>query len=62
MLLIIILQLSPNLYNCVCVCVCVGVGVGVGVWVCARLTLCDPIDCSPPGFFVHGIILVRILE
>ena len=26
------------------------------------LTLCDPIDCSPPGFFVCGIILARILE
>ena len=20
------------------------------------LTLCDPIDCSPPGFSVHGIL------
>ena len=26
------------------------------------LTLCDPMDCSPPGFSVHGIILARILE
>ena len=22
-------------------------------------TLCDPIDCSPPGFSVHGILQVR---
>ena len=31
---------------CVCVCVCV----------CAQscLTLCDPMDCSPPGSSVHG--------
>ena len=26
------------------------------------LTLCDPMDCSPPGFFVHGILQARILE
>ena len=26
------------------------------------LTLCDPMDCSPPGFSVHGISQVRILE
>ena len=25
-------------------------------------TLCDPIDCSPPGFYVHGIFQARILE
>ena len=39
---------------CVCVCVCV----------CAQscLTLCDPMDCSPPGSSVHGISQVRILE
>ena len=24
--------------------------------------LCDPVDCSPPGSSVHGIILARILE
>ena len=26
------------------------------------LTLCDPVDCSPPGFSVHGISQARILE
>ena len=26
------------------------------------LTLCDPIDCSPPGSAVHGILQARILE
>ena len=26
------------------------------------LTLCDPIDSSPPGSSVHGILQVRILE
>ena len=26
------------------------------------LTLCDPTDYSPPGFFVHGILQASILE
>ena len=32
--------------------------------VCAQLcpTLCDPMDCSPPGASVHGILQARILE
>ena len=35
--------------------------------VCAKslqlsLTLCNPIDCSPPGSSVHGILQARILE
>ena len=25
-------------------------------------TLCDPIDCSPPGSSVHGILLARIQD
>ena len=25
-------------------------------------TLCDPVDCSPPGSFVHGILQAGILE
>ena len=25
-------------------------------------TLCDPMDCSPPGSFIHGIFQARILE
>ena len=48
---------------------------GIGVWkmaqtslyVCAKslqlcLTLCNPMDCSPPGSSVHGILQTRILE
>ena len=32
--------------------------------VCAQwcLTLCDPMDCSPPGSSVHGILQARIAE
>ena len=25
-------------------------------------TLCDPVDCSPPGSSVHGIFQARVLE
>ena len=44
---------------CVCVCVC--------VCACAKSlqscpTLCDPVDCSPPGSSIHGILRARILE
>ena len=46
--------------GCVCVCVC------VRACTCMRaqsyLTLCNPMDCSPPGSFVHGIFQARILE
>ena len=26
------------------------------------LPLCDPVDCSPPGSSVRGILQVRVLE
>ena len=25
-------------------------------------TLCDPMDCSPPGSSVHGVLQARVLE
>ena len=25
-------------------------------------TLCDPMDCSPPGFSIHGVFQARVLE
>ena len=28
----------------------------------SRLILCDPMGCSPPGSFLHGILQARILE
>ena len=39
----------------------------VGTCVCAKSlqscpTLCDPVDCSPTGSSVHGILQARILE
>ena len=29
---------------------------------CIPETLCDPMDCSPPGSSVHGIFQARMLE
>ena len=42
-----------NRFVCVCVCVLVAQ---------TCLTLCNPLDCSPPGSSVHGILQARILE
>ena len=38
-----------------CICACVLV-------IQSCLTLCDPMDCSPPGSSVLGILQARILE
>ena len=40
-----------HMYRC-CVCVCAQ----------SCPTLCDPMDCSPPGYSVSGIFQARILE
>ena len=36
----------------------------VALCTCAQScpTLCNPMDCNPPGSSVHGILLARILE
>ena len=51
------LQLCVYMYILICVCVC--------VCVCACThsctTLCNPMDCSPLGFSVHGSFQARIL-
>ena len=39
-----------------------GVGEGEGEVAQSCPTLCDPMDCSPPGSSVHGILQARILE
>ena len=44
-------KLSPN--KCFC-CFCLVTQ--------SCLTLCNPMDCSPPGSSVHGILQARILE
>ena len=48
---------TPLGWVCVRVCVCVCV---LAAQSCP--TLCDPMDCSPPGFSVHGILQARIQE
>ena len=49
---------SQCFIQCMCVCVC--------VCMCSFsqscLTLCDPMDSSPPGFSAHGVFQARILE
>ena len=51
---------------CVCVCTCVHVHACACAGVCVRSivrpTLCHPMDCSPPGISVHGVLQARILE
>ena len=51
--------------ECVCVCVCVCVWVSVCVHACvpshfSHVRLCNPMDCSPPGSYVHGILQARM--
>ena len=48
--------------TCVCVCVCARVCVRICAPAQPCPTLCDPMDCSPPGSSVHGIFQSRILE
>ena len=45
---------------CVCVCVCVRARTRLVAQSC--LTLCDPVDCSPPGSSVRGLLQARTLE
>ena len=33
-----------------------------GGWMLSHVWLCGPMDCSPPGSTVHGILQARILE
>ena len=48
---------------CVCVCVCTRTRACVHTKLLQSCpTLCNPMDCSPPGFSVHGILQARILE
>ena len=45
------IPLCTHQHAIVCVCVCVHPPVSAQSY----LTLCDPMDCSPPGSSVHGI-------
>ena len=51
----LIVTRSQKPSSCVCVCVC--------VWITQLCpALCDPMNCSLPGFSVHGTLQARILE
>ena len=52
--------LTTALICSVCVCVCVCVCASSVIQSC--LTLCDPMDCSPPGSSVYGVLQARTLE
>ena len=45
--------MQPFWFPCVCVCV-------LAAQSCP--TLCNPVECSPPGSSVHGLLQARILE
>ena len=46
--------------TCVCVCVCINTAAAKSLQSCP--TLFDPIDSSPPGSPVPGMLQARILE
>ena len=40
-----------------------GTSIGLYLTVCSVMSdSCDPMDCGPPGFSVHGLLQARILE
>ena len=45
-------ELKVLMWQCERACVCAQ----------SRPTLCNPVDCSPPGSSVHGIFQARILK
>ena len=51
--------IAGSLCVCLCVCVCVCVCVLVAQ---SCPTLCNSLDCNPPGSSVHGILQASILE
>ena len=54
------------MYVCVCVCVYIYIYIYIYIYAAESLqscpTLCDPIDGSPPGSPVPGILQARTLE
>ena len=51
------------LFKCICCYACVLLACYVPAKSLQSYpTLCDPMDCSPPGSSVHGILQARILE
>ena len=54
-----------HIYLCVCMCVCEHLSstlLGCAKSLQSCLTLCDPMDCSPPDSSVHRILQAIVLE
>ena len=49
-------------FLCVCLCFWCHIQEGDREVAPSCLTLCDPVDCSPPGSSVHGVSQARTLE
>ena len=47
---------TSNIFQYLVYLMCIGLVTSVS------LTLCNPMDCSPPGSSVHGILQARMLE
>ena len=47
-------EVQAHMYGCMCAAAAKSLQ--------SCLTLCDPMDCSLPGFSVHGILQARTLE
>ena len=45
-----------------CVCVCIYIYTMCAKLLPSCLTLCEPMDCSSPGYSVHAVLQARILE
>ena len=58
-----VMRVGPLMIGvCVCVCVCARARACTHSVIQSCPTLCDTVDCSPPGSSVRGIFQARILE
>ena len=57
-----LLKLHTHTHVCVCLCIDIYIYVYAAKSLQLCLTLCDPIDDSPPGSAIPGILQARTLE
>ena len=66
MLLRVNIHICSNVFMYVYIYVCVCKYVYISIYACMSLqqclTVCDPMDCSLPGFSFHEILQARVLE
>ena len=59
-------EMYTSVYDSCSVYLCANVSFSAKHQCCAQslshVWLCDPMDCSPPGFSVHGVLQASILE